>query len=170
MSVQRINAFPDPVFKRGGWEQIGNVSAAYGQTNGQNHELGLKATSDVGGSVKFIADAITPGAEYVFRANVWISSAAEPYEDGPFMIGYTKTDGFWRWLLNAAMWKQGSNTILKRFTVPSDAKNLTMQLSTPTENGAIANWSCPQLELANTYDSSLPFFYYGTMPDPRSAS
>ena len=170
MIVKRINAFPDPVFRRGGWEQLGNVSAAYGQTNGPTHELGLKATSDVGGSVKFIADAITPGATYVFSVNVWSSSAAEPYEDGPFMIGYTKTDGSWHWLLNADMWKQGSNTMLERFTVPSDAKNLTMQLSTPVGTGARANWSCPQLELANTYDSSLPFFYYGTMPDPRSAS
>ena len=43
----------------------------------------------------------------MFRVNVWSSSAAEPYEDGPFMIGYTKTDGSWHWLLNAAMWKQG---------------------------------------------------------------
>lgn len=55
------------------------------------------------------------------------------------------------------------------FTAPSNGMVMIRFDGINREEGSSRSFSRPQLELESTWDESLPFFYYGTMPYPRSA-
>lgn len=50
------------------------------------------------------------------------------------------------------------------FTAPSNGKVMIRFDGIDLEEGSGRSFSRPQLELESTWDESLPFFYYGTMP------
>lgn len=106
-------------------------------------------------------DGLTPGMRLVFRCRV------EPLADlnaSTQIIWIYRKD--WGSCAGFALPDIVDGVVSKEFTVPSDGY-VGVRFCAGSKEGT--RYSEPLIEDASTLDESLPFFYYGTMPDPRSA-
>lgn len=153
--IQRVNLYPCPI-------SMTNLT-----TSGESAGTGLDIKDGVA--------TITPGSAvrpYVFYG----SSAFTPGDRLTLACRLASTDAvadddtlvqvFSRDWTNLGGWrkKDGSECRI-RFTVPAGGF-LRVQFH---PGGGMLKVSRINIESTGTFDESLPFFYYGTMPDPRSA-
>jgi len=154
--IQRVNLWTDPLFK------TLKPSATFGGTvsHGSNNQATWNATNETNGC-RWEFTNLSKNTDMVFRCFLWFS---DPNTKVALQIyGY-----------------DSSTHSLTSFTPTSSTTRPVLNFNTGTYqkigiefsavNGRILNIGEPNLELKNTFDESLPFFYYGTMPDPRSAS
>ena len=153
--VRRMNMWHDPLFKTlkpsnmyGGNVMKGNHGQASWEATEDNNGCGWDFTN------------LSKNTDMVFRCFLWSSS---PNTKVALQIyGYDE-----------------STYYLAHFTPTSNATRPVLNFNTRTcgkiriefsaVKGGNVNIGEPNLELKSTFDESLPFFYYGTMPDPRSA-
>ena len=154
--IQRVNLYPCPVSMR-------NLTTS-------------EESAGTGLDIKDGVATITPGSAsnpYVFYG----SSAFTPGDRLTLACRLASTDAvadnetlaqvFSRNWTNLGGWrkKDGSECRIS-FTVPADGY-LHVRFN---PGGGTLKVSRINIETTETFDESLPFFYYGTMPDPRSAS
>lgn len=154
--IQRVNLWTDPLFK------TLKPSATFGGTvnHGGNNQAIWNATDETNGCGWEFTN-LSKNTDMVFRCFLWFSA---PNTKVALQIyGYDP-----------------SGHVLTSFTPTSNITKPVLKFNTGTYekiriefsavNGGNINIGEPNLELEATFDESLPFFYYGTMPDPRSAS
>lgn len=143
--ILRVNLFPNPLF-----DPDGTSTDPWG-TDSSEFMTG-DGTFDVSEYDGILAMGIVgmlPGEAYVFRCR------AEG--DAPRV-------SIWSDVQVASNTGPESGVITIGFRYRNDGNSSTDRVCF---SGGV--FSEPQLELAGTFNESLPFFYYGTMPDPRSA-
>lgn len=143
--VIRRNLFPNPLFDPDGtnkdpWETDLSKYMTGDGTFDVSESAGAPAMGIVG---------MVPGEAYVFRCR------AEG--DAPRV-------SIWSDVQVTSNTGPENGVITIRFRYRNNGNSSTDRISF---SGGV--FSEPQLELAGTFNESLPFFYYGTMPDPRSA-
>ena len=153
--IYRVNLYPSPISMK-------NLT-----TNGESAGTGLDikdgvATITPGSAsnpyVFYGSDAFTPGDRLTLACRLASTDAVA--DDDKLVLVYS---GNWteigRWRK-----KDGSECRI-RFTVPADGY---IHVRFAPRGGKI-KVSRINIESTASFDESLPFFYYGTMPDPRSA-
>ena len=153
--VQRVNLFPSPLFShyQKSNEATTDIEVADGVITVNGHNT---AKSYVQWSIA----GLEPGTRMVFRCRC--EPVGEWPQSGAVVLLY-RTDWSIAGSITASQIADG--VAFREFGAPSDG---VVVVRFPAMNGT--RFSEPLLETKATFDESLPFFYYGTMPDPRSAS
>ena len=148
--IQRVNLWTDPLFKTlkpdnkfGGTVSHGNNNQAIWTATEDDNGCGWEFTN------------LSKNADMVFRCFLWFSSPNA--KDALKIYGYDE-----------------SGHQLAHFTPTSNVTMPVLNFNTGTYKkiriefsavkGGNVNIGEPNLELKATFDESLPFFYYGTMP------
>lgn len=153
--VIRKNLFPSPLFShyQKSIEATTDIEVADGV-------ITVNGTNTSKSYAQWTIRGIDPGARMVFRCR------CEP-------VGEWPQSGTLVWLYQTD-WSSPGGVIVPQvvdgvglceFNVPADG---VIGVRFNAMNGT--RFSEPLLEAKSTFDAGLPFFYYGTMPDPRSAS
>ena len=152
--VIRKNLFPSPLFShyQKSNEATTDIEVADGviTVNGSNTSKSY---------AQWTIRGLEPGARMVFRCR------CEP-------VGEWPQSGAVVWLYRTDWGDAGSITASQivdgvafcEFNAPADG---VVGVRFSAMNGT--RFSEPLIETKSTFDESLPFFYHGTMPDPRSA-
>ena len=152
--IQRVNLFPSPLFShyQKSNEATTDIEVADGviTVNGPNTSKSY---------VQWRIAGLEPGTRMVFRCR------CEP-------VGEWPQSGMLVWLYRTD-WSSPGGVIVpqvvdgvgfREFNAPADG---VIGVRFNAMNGT--RFSEPLLEAKATFAESLPFFYHGTMPDPRSA-
>lgn len=141
----RVNLFPNPLFSPTGF-RYGAWGADYAKCMAGDGMLDVSkstAKDDYGPFVEIHAKLLTPGVEYVF--------SAQPEDDAADRLV------FWYAADKSAfVERDGDGRVTVRFTA-SDYRYQRCFF----HKGV---WSRPLIESASTFDESLPYFDYATMP------
>ena len=149
--VRRVNLWPDPLFK------TLKPSNKYGGTieRGTNEAV-WRATEESNGCGWDFAN-LEKNTDMVFRCFLWVSAtnaiALRVYgygQSGIQLASFTPNSS--------------RNTPVLRFNTGAYEK---IRIEFSAVNGGNTNIGEPNLELAYTFDESLPYFDYSMMPDPR---
>lgn len=150
--VRRVNLWPDPLFKT---LKPNNV---YGGTvhRGDNQALWYASADSNGCGWDFTSPS--RNTDMIFRCFLWVS--APNAKSALNIYGYGQS-----WNQLATFTPSSSiDTPVLRFNTGSYEK---IRIEFRAANGGNTNIGEPNLELASTFDKSLPYFDYSTMPDPR---
>ena len=108
----------------------------------------------------FIMTGLTPGARMTFHCTL---EYLGDWADSEPAVLFFRSD----WGTFHVEWTKGDGTnVTAQFTVPQDGY-LYFRFRARGDGLKVSGIN---IESTDTFDESLPFFYYGTMPDPRSAS
>ena len=143
--TRRVNLFPNPLFSPTGF-RYGAWSADYVKCMAGDGMLDVsKSTADdgYGPFVEIHAKLLTPGVEYVF--------SAQPEDDAADRLAFWYAENE-----SASVGRDGDGRMTVRFTASDYGYQRCF-----FHNGV---WSRPLLESASTFDESLPYFDYKTMP------
>ena len=152
--IQRVNLFPSPLFSNYHKSDAAttNVQVADGVITVNGDDVSKSF-------VEWTIRGLEPGARMVFRCR------CEPVSEWP-------QSGALVWLFRTDWSSPGDITVshiadgvgFREFNAPADG---VVGVRFRAMNGT--RFSEPILEAKSTFDESLPFFYHGTMPYPRSA-
>lgn len=153
--VIRKNMFPSPLFShyRKSDEATTDIEVADGV-------ITVNGTDTSKSYAQWTIRGLEPGARMVFRCR------CEPVGEWPqsgTVVWLYRTD--WGTVGNITVSQIADGVAFCEFNAPADG---VVGVRFTAMNGT--RFSEPLLEAKATFDQSLPFFYYGTMPDPRSAS
>lgn len=141
----RVNLFPNPLFSPDGF-RYGAWGANYTKCMAGDGMLDVSKSTENDGLGTFVeirAKLLTPGVEYVF--------SAQPEDDAADRLAfwYSKDK-------SVSVERDGDGRMTVRFTASDYGYQRCF-----FHNGV---WSRPLLESASTFDESLPYFDYATMP------
>ena len=153
--VIRKNMFPSPMFSHylTSYESETDVEVS-------NGAITVSGADENDSYVYLDVSGLDPRARVVFRCGV------EPlgqWTYGAFGIWFYGTD--WSTISGICESDIHDGYCQVEFSVPDDG---VVGIRFRAMNGG-TRYCHPLLENADTFDQNLPFFYYGTMPDPRSA-
>lgn len=152
--VQRVNLFPSPLFSH--YQKSGEATTNIEVADGV---ITVNGTDTSRSYVEWTIRGLEPGVRMVFRCR------CEPVGEWPQSVSVV-------WLYRTDWVAVGDITVSQikggvasyEFSAPADG---VVGVRFRAMNGT--RFSEPLLEAKSTFDESLPFFYYGTMPYPRSA-
>ena len=152
--IQRVNLFPSPLFSH--YQKSNEATTDIEVADGV---ITVNGTNVSKSYAQWLIRGLEPGVRMVFRCR------CEP-------VGEWPQSGTLVWLYRTDWGSPGGVTVPQvvdgvgfcEFNAPSDG---VIGIRFNAMNGT--RFSEPLVEKKATYDANLPFFYYGTMPDPRSA-
>lgn len=143
--TRRVNLFPNPLFSPAGY-RYGAWGIDYAKCMTGDGMLDVSKSSEkdnLGPFVEIHAKLLTPGVEYVF--------SAQPEDDAADRLSFWYAGD-----KRASVERDGDGRMTVRFTA-SDYGYKRCIFHT-------GRWSRPLIESASTFDESLPYFDYKTMP------
>ena len=152
--VIRKNLFPSPLFShyQKSYEATTDIEVADGV-------ITVSGDHTSRSYVEWTIRGLEPGTRMVFRCR------CEPVGEWPqsgAVIWLSQID--WAPVADIAASQIADGVALREFNAPADG-GIVVRFR--AMNGT--KFSEPLLEAKSTFDESLPFFYHGTMPYPRSA-
>lgn len=154
--VQRVNLYPCPVSMR-------NLTTSK-QSAGTGLDIKDGVATITPGSALipyayFTMTGLTPGAPLTFHCTL---EYLGDWADGDTAVCFYRRD----WGTLHVDWTKGEGTdVTAQFTVPHDGY-LYFRFWARGDGLKVSGIN---IESTSTFDKSLPFFYHGTMPYPRSA-
>lgn len=152
--VIRKNLFPSPLFSH--YQKSGEATTDIEVADGV---ITVNGTDTSRSYVEWTIRGLDPGVRMVFRCR------CEPVGEWPqsgAVVWLYRTD--WAAVGDITVSQIADGVAFCEFSAPADG---VVGVRFRAMNGT--RFSEPLLEAKSTFDESLPFFYYGTMPDPRSA-
>lgn len=143
--ARRVNLFTNPLFSPTGF-RYGAWGVNYAKCMAGDGMLDVSKSTEkdnYGTYVEIHAKLLTPGVEYVF--------SAQPEDDAAGRLSFWYSEN-----KSVSAERDGDGRITVRFTA-SDYRYQRCIF----HNGV---WSRPLIESASTFDESLPYFDYKTMP------
>lgn len=161
--MRRVNHFPDPMFAHppastSPKDMSVSTSESYGVT-----QLIITKLSDRSDDMNIVSEVhgLDAGGRYVFACDLWCGSSGGYVNNMPVSI----TDGKDSMMLASAKdhTDVGSFSVRLNFTAPDDGM-IRLKFRPLYAANSTVTVKRPNIELADTFDSLIPFFYYGTMP------
>lgn len=152
--VIRKNLFPSPLFSH--YQKSNEATTDIEVADGV---ITVNGTDTSKSYVEWSIAGLEPGTQMVFRCR------CEPVGEWPqsgAVVWLYRTD--WATVVDITVSQIADGVAFCEFSAPADG---VVGVRFKAVNGT--RFSEPLLEAKSTFDESLPFFYYGTMPDPRSA-
>lgn len=162
--VHRTNLIPDPRFQHvedmrdQGLSKVEAVDHENGHRYLRVFYDGLEADPYLD-----IANILTAPASYRLHFSAYAEGS-----NGLVRV-YTRTAGMSAYRMVAERGIADGQTVTTALGPISLSSDTIVRIVPPKTTGGMIMITECNLELASTFDESLPFFYYGTMPDPRSA-